>query len=281
MKRRQLGNLSRHSSQTRQTPTNRLRCILTLPTFFPCPPMSGSSSCWSWLLCGIPSVAMCTTDDGQVISILRCRTPLTNALRPVCPSVLCCQSASFAWKQAVGVQATRVPRRSRPGRLCGQRHITQYMSLSPCHGEEGVFARVRVQPQPETSATVCRAACSDGSQPSFQLFVNSLKFVGAQCCLVQGPVLLQNVGLLEAMEIPDLKHFFCHLLVETSADFGLRQIPKAHPDTEVTENSRVPPMLGFWPVLCPRWNEQSLVVTTHTVSFPELRLSSLVRVSAD
>ena len=49
-----------------------------------------------------------------------------------------------------------------------------------------------------------------------------------------------------AMEMSDLKHSFCRLLVETSADFSLRQIPKAHPDIEVAEefsraaNARVP-----------------------------------------
>ena len=61
------------------------------------------------------------------------------------------------------------------------------------------------------------------------------KFVGAQCCLVQGYELLQNLGLLEAMEMLDLKHSFCRLLVKTSADFSLRQIQNAHPDIEVTE----------------------------------------------
>jgi len=68
---------------------------------------------------------------------------------------------------------------------------------------------------------------SETSPPSFLVFMNFVKFLGQ---LVQGAEgwNMMNLGLLQNFD-PGLKHFkhcFFRLLIETSRDFALRQVPK-------------------------------------------------------
>ena len=98
---------------------------------------------------------------------------------------------------------------------------------------------VELQPQPETSkayATLCRTACSDGSPPSFQLFVNFSKFVGAQCCNVAWcrdtscckTLVSSREWRCLTSSIPFAVFLWRHPRTSASAKY-------AHPDIEVTE----------------------------------------------
>lgn len=83
----------------------------------------------------------------------------------------------------------------------------------------------------ELLSEVC---CSETSPPSFLVFTNFIRFLGN---LVQSAEdwNMMNLNLLQSFD-PGLKHFkhcFFRLIIETSRDFALRQVPKAV-DNEVS-----------------------------------------------
>jgi len=69
---------------------------------------------------------------------------------------------------------------------------------------------------------------SEDSPPSFLVFMNFVKFMGSLIRMAEGWNMM-NLQLLQNFD-PGLKHFkhcFFRLLIETSRDFALRQVPKA------------------------------------------------------
>jgi hypothetical protein len=71
--------------------------------------------------------------------------------------------------------------------------------------------------------------CSETSPPSFLVFMNFVRFMGELIRMAEGWNMM-NLQLLQNFD-PGLKHFkhcFYRLLIETSRDFALRQVPKGH-----------------------------------------------------
>jgi hypothetical protein len=78
-----------------------------------------------------------------------------------------------------------------------------------------------------TYELLLEVCCSDSSPPSFLVFTNFIRFLGH---LVQTAEEwnMMNLNLLQNFD-PGLKHFkhcFFRLMIETSRDFALRQVPK-------------------------------------------------------
>eukprot|EP00397_Hematodinium_sp_SG-2012_P000023 GEMP01000023.1.p1 GENE.GEMP01000023.1~~GEMP01000023.1.p1 ORF type:complete len:4845 (-),score=1374.35 GEMP01000023.1:551-15064(-) len=69
--------------------------------------------------------------------------------------------------------------------------------------------------------------CTPDTAPSFLLFTNFVKFMGAQFIRVQHyPMLDLNLLVMMGEGLEHFKQVFCELLVHTSADFALRQVPE-------------------------------------------------------
>ena len=86
--------------------------------------------------------------------------------------------------------------------------------------------------------------CSETSPPSFLVFMNLVKFLGHLIKSAEEWNMM-NLALLQNFD-PGLKHFkhcFFRLLIETSRDFALRQVPKAM-DSTAAASILAPPVLA-------------------------------------
>ena len=120
--------------KTRQTPTNRMRCILTLPTFFPFPPMSRSSQ--------LLVVGALRDPIGGNVYPRRWADHFYIAVpnSPHKPTALICrQSALFAWKQVVWSSSSPSSQTEATGSPLWTVTNCSIHVTSPCHGEEGVL----------------------------------------------------------------------------------------------------------------------------------------------
>ncbi|CAE8651944.1 unnamed protein product [Polarella glacialis] len=88
----------------------------------------------------------------------------------------------------------------------------------------------------EESYKLLEEVCSsETSPPSFLVFMNFVKFLGELVTSAEQWNMM-NLALLQNFD-PGLKHFkhsFFRLLIETSRDFALRQVPKAMDQTEIS-----------------------------------------------